>query len=164
MLHTRIPDASLEFAKMGRRATTWSTKNTKKTSSGALEYYFHQKEIISLVTSLANCLPTLDQKCHCLGPKVTAPKFPYLHYQTSSIFLECQKFSVVKKFWNSERIKIFENKMRLIFTFSAFGLSEGVSSKSSGSSGLQSSLGHGKSQKWKFFGTKYHKMDKRSKE
>ena len=54
--------------------------------------------------------------------------------------------------------------MRLIFTFSAFGLSDGVSSKSSGSSGLQSSLGHGKSPRWKFFGTKYHKMDKRSKE
>ena len=54
--------------------------------------------------------------------------------------------------------------MRLIFTFSAIGLSDGVSSKSSGSSGLQSSLGHGKSPRWKFFGTKYHKMDKRSKE
>ena len=54
--------------------------------------------------------------------------------------------------------------MRLIFTISAFGLAEGVSSKSSGSSGLQSSVSHGKSQKWKFFGTKYHKMDKRSKE
>ena len=52
--------------------------------------------------------------------------------------------------------------MRLFLAFSAFGVSDGVSSKSSGSSGLQSSLG--KSPKWKFFGTKYHKMDKRSKE
>ena len=52
--------------------------------------------------------------------------------------------------------------MRLFLAFSACGLTEGVSSKSSGSSGLQSSLG--KSPKWKFFGTKYHKMDKRSKE
>ena len=54
--------------------------------------------------------------------------------------------------------------MRLIFTFSAFGLADEVSSKSSGISGLQSGLGHGKSPKWKFFGTKYHKMDKRSKD
>ena len=54
--------------------------------------------------------------------------------------------------------------MRVILAFSAFGLSDGVTSKSSGSSGPQSSLGHGRSPKWKFFGTKYHKMDKRSKE
>ena len=57
--------------------------------------------------------------------------------------------------------------MRLILAFSAFGLSEGVgvSNKSSGSSGsgLQSSISQTKNPKWKFFGTKFCKLDKRSK-
>ena len=54
--------------------------------------------------------------------------------------------------------------MRLILAFSAFGLSEGVgvSNKSSGS-GLQSSISQTKNPKWKFFGTKFCKLDKRSK-
>ena len=56
--------------------------------------------------------------------------------------------------------------MRLVLAFSAFGLSEGVgvSSKSSGSSAIQSSSSHSKNPKWKFFGTKFCKLDKRTKE